>query len=154
MSEDFDEYDAFSKEMHEKFPVMFSRPYGGFCIGEGWWQIVRNLCSNIQSHIDWKNETRATLLKDNPYNHKIPDQVEQVYVAQIKEKFGGLRFYYEGGDATIDGMVTMAEAWAANTCEECGAPGVSRSGGWIRTLCDVHEKERQENMRKRFGEEE
>ena len=75
----------------------------------------------------------------------------QLVAVQIKEKFGGLRFYYEGGDDQIYGMVRMAESWAAVTCEECGAPGESRSGGWIKTLCDKHEEERQERYAKRNG---
>jgi len=65
------------------------------------------------------------------------------------EKFGGLRFYYDGGDEQIHGMVRMAESWAARTCETCGDPGKSRNGGWIRTLCDKHEAEYQERMRSR-----
>lgn len=138
-----DQYDEFTTRMHEKFPEMFSRPYGGFAIGEGWWPIIEALCNQIQSHINWANETRERLLKDNPYKHKIPKAVAQVYVAQIKEKFGGLRFYYDGGDDKIDGMVRMAESWAARHCEKCGKPGKQRSGGWIRTLCDEHEAEYQ-----------
>jgi len=62
----------------------------------------------------------------------------------MKEKFGGLRFYYDGGDDEVSGMVRMAEAWAEHTCEECGAPGKSRDSGWIKTLCDHHEAERQQ----------
>jgi hypothetical protein len=60
-----------------------------------------------------------------------------------------LRFYYQGGDEQVHGMVRMAEAWAANCCEECCAPGKSRNGGWIRTLCDIHEAEHQERLRTR-----
>jgi hypothetical protein len=74
--------------------------------------------------------------------------VPQVVVAQIKEKFGGLRFYYDGGDDEISGMVRMAEAWADTACEECGAIGKRRSGGWIRTLCDAHEAEHQARKNK------
>ncbi len=37
----------------------------------------------------------------------------------------------------------MAESWAGHSCEECGAPGEMRSGGWVKTLCDKHEAERQ-----------
>lgn len=69
---------------------------------------------------------------------KVPDKVPQVVAAQVKEKFGTLRFYYDGGNSTIDGMVRMAEAMSSRTCEECGAPGKSTSGGWIRTLCETH----------------
>ena len=148
MSFDEAKYDAFVKRMEETYPKMFSEPYGGFCIGEGWWQIVESLCANIQSHIDWNNDTRERLLKDNPYDHKIPDELSQVYIHQIKEKFGGLRFYYQGGDKTIQGMVRMAEAWADKTCEKCGNKGTIRHGGWMRTLCDEHEIERQELMKK------
>jgi hypothetical protein len=132
MSDEYEKYDAFAKQMEERFPKMFSEPYGGFCVDEGWWPILTNLCANIQSHTDWWNKNRET----RPV-------VEQVVVQQIKEKFGGLRFYYEGGDDTIRGMVTMAEAWAGNTCETCGKPGHQREGGWIKTLCDEHETERQ-----------
>ena len=69
---------------------------------------------------------------------------------QIKEKFGGLRFYYDGGDEYISGLVSMAESWAACSCETCGTPGERREGGWIRTLCDTHETERQSTIKERF----
>ena len=133
MSEEFEKYDAFAKHMEEQFPKMFGEKYGGFACGEGWWPILEKLCSNIQSHIDWKNRQLET--------------VPQVTVAQIKEKFGGLRFYYDGGDEQIRGMVQMAEAWADTSCEECGAPGKRRDGGWIKTLCDHHEAERQQRIK-------
>ena len=133
MSEEFEKYDAFAKQMEERFPKMFNGKYGGFACGEGWWPILEKLCSNIQNHIDWKN--------------KQSEIVPQVTVAQIKEKFGGLRFYYDGGDDHINGMVRMAEAWADASCEECGAPGKRRDGGWIKTLCDIHEAERQQRVK-------
>ena len=133
MSNEFEKYDAFAKQMEERFPKMFAEPFGGFACGEGWWPILEALCGQIQHHIDWKN--------------KQANVVHQVTVAQIKEKFGGLRFYYSGGDDAIDGMVRMAESWAARSCEECGAPGKSREGGWIKTLCDHHEAERQQRKR-------
>lgn len=132
MTDELEKYDAFAKQMEERFPKMFSQPYGGFAVGEGWWPILESLCSNIQHYLDWINK-----------NHDAHPVVEQVVVAQIKEKFGGLRFYYNGGDDRVYGMVRMAESWAAHACETCGAPGTSRSGGWIKTLCDEHETERQ-----------
>jgi len=133
MNNEFEKYDAFAKQMEERFPKIFAEPYGGFACGEGWWPILEALCGQIQHHIDWKN--------------KQGNVVHQVTVAQIKEKFGGLRFYYSGGDEAIDGMVRMAESWAARSCEECGAPGKSRDGSWIKTLCDHHEAERQQRKR-------
>ena len=135
MTNEFEKYDAFAKHMEERFPKMFSGKYGGFACGEGWWPILEKLCSNIQHHIDWKN--------------KQSEVVPQVTVAQIKEKFGGLRFYYDGGDDVINGMVRMAEIWASHACEECGAPGTSRDGGWIKTLCNTHHNLRE--SRKQSG---
>jgi hypothetical protein len=126
------EYDDFAKRMEEQYPAMFVGAYGGFAVGKGWWHIIETLCSNIQHHIDWANRKEQV--------------VEQVVVAQIKEKFGGLRFYYDGGDEQIHGMVRMAEAWADQSCETCGDKGERRSGGWVRTLCDKHEAERNQNV--------
>jgi hypothetical protein len=176
VSDEFEKYDAFAKQMEEKFPKMFVGTYGGFACGKGWWPILEKLCDNIQHHIDWRNTQRDREIElhaayTNGYEAlikfyqgksaepsdwdeskaqetlengvEVPKEVRQVVVAQIKEKFGGLRFYYDGGDAEISGMVRMAEAWAGNTCETCGAPGTSRSNGWIKTLCDTHEAERQ-----------
>lgn len=137
------DYDAFIKRLQTNYPVMFANSYGGVCTGPGWWPILENLCANIDSYTNWHNSMAE----------KYPSEYEAfapVTVAQIKEKFGGLRFYYDGGDAKIDGMVRMAESWAENACEECGKPGRRRAGGWVKTLCDEHEAERQERMNARF----
>lgn len=85
---------------------------------------------------DWDIE-RAEYAMNNDI--KVTPKVNWINVQQIKEKFGGLRFYYQGGDNEISGMVTMAEVWAGRTCETCSNKGEQRSGGWIRTLCDFHE---------------
>ena len=63
-------------------------------------------------------------------------EVYQVVAVQVKEKFGGLRFYYSGGDEYIDGLVAMAEAMSYVTCERCGRIGKQNTRGWIETLCD------------------
>ena len=113
-------------EMQEYFPKvypkMFQGKYGGIDCGEGWFNVLNMLCRNIQSYLNWK-----------------PD-VPQVVVEQIKEKLGTLRFYYQGGDDYVSGLVSMAEAITEVTCEECGSTGALRHGGWIKTLCDEHEE--------------
>lgn len=151
MSGDFEKYDAFSKRMEEKYPELFAEPYGGFCVGEGWWPIVETLCSQIDSYTKWANRTRQARLKDNPNDLKVPDEVPQVKVQQIKEKFGGLRFYYDGGDDFIRGLVTMAESWASKSCEDCGAPATKQTTGWIKNVCNVHFVERELARIERFG---
>lgn len=134
-------YEEFNDHLIKEFPLMFPTPVE-VSVGLGWRNIILELCEVIQSYIKWRNSTRQLLLEDNPYNHPIPEEVSQVVVGQIKEKFGGLRFYFTGGDQYINGAVRMAESWANQSCEECGAPGTRRSGGWIQTLCDTHDAER------------
>jgi hypothetical protein len=85
-------------------------------------------------------------------NRELRPVVPQTVVMQVKEKFGGLRFYYDGGDEAVAGMVRMAEAWADHSCEECGAPGTSGGKGWIRTLCPAHRAEADARYEERFKE--
>jgi hypothetical protein len=145
------------KELDEalcaKYPKIFVNRHGdmketlmcwGFECGDGWYQILDSLCGQIQHYSDWNNDNRAK-------GYQQYKEVPQVVAVQVKEKFGGLRFYYNGGDDTIHGMVRMAESWAAHTCEECGNLGKMRHGGWIRTLCDKHEAERTERYAKDNG---
>lgn len=80
--------------------------------------------------------------------------VHQVVVQQIKEKFGTLRFYYTGGDDYVQGLVNMAEAMSACTCETCGNLGEQRVDRWIRVLCDTHYAEIEENRKQKFIKEE
>lgn len=63
-------------------------------------------------------------------------------LSQVKEKFGGLRFYVETSNDAIFNRILLAEEESLRTCEVCGSPGKQRDGGWIRTLCDEHSKER------------
>jgi hypothetical protein len=136
-----------------KYPKIFVNRHGdvketlmcwGFECSDGWYNIINQLCANIQHHIDWSIKNNSW---DIEWNKEHPDEqrevrevVSQVVAVQIKEKFGTLRFYYDGGDAEIRGMTRMAESMSSVTCEECGNPGKTRGGGWVRTLCDHHEQ--------------
>lgn len=135
------------KTLCEKYPKIFSLRYGdmtdtamcwGFEHDDGWYNIIDQLCANIQSHIDWQ--------------HKQGNPIPQVVAEQVKEKFGTLRFYIQGGDEYIDGLITMAESMSGIICEHCGSPGKRRDGGWIKTLCDQHDKERKARYAQRTGE--
>ena len=91
---------------------------------------------------DWVLSKVADALADpEPQCRQVPEACPQVVAVQVKEKFGTLRFYYDGGDDMIDGMVRMAESMSAVTCETCGAPGTTGGRGWISTLCETHRAE-------------
>ena len=107
--------------------------------------LTKFVCKDKQFPSLWEEERIDDLLKTE---QRITPKVDWIVIEQVKEKFGGLRFYYQGGDEHISGMVTMAESWAGSICEKCGNKGQRRQGGWIRTLCDVHEAEYQEKMSK------
>lgn len=179
-------YDEYEKHMAEKYPRYCGElaRFGGYAIGEGWYPIIEQLVSEIDSYTTWKRNTRAYQLRmtrarakgrdavlkfichgkePRVYDEERADnimaeevnvipKVHWVHIEQIKEKFGGLRFYYYGGDEQIHGMVRMAELWAGRTCEKCGNKGERRQGGWVRTLCDVHEQEHQDRNKKMSDE--
>lgn len=65
---------------------------------------------------------------------------ETLRFEQIKEKFGTLRLYYDGGGEIARDVTTTAESVAAAyICDVCGAPGHFVDSGWMRTRCDRHE---------------
>lgn len=65
-------------------------------------------------------------------------KAENVTITQIKEKWGGLRFYVAGAKPELWEAIEAAEAKSFTMCEDCGASGKRRNAGWIRTLCDEH----------------
>lgn len=93
----------------------FSRHYkDSFPVGEGWKPLVEKLVGDI--------------IKIDP----------DVEVTQVKEKFGGLRFYVSGANDQVYDLIEQAEAVSLKICEECGT-GVTVTtkpvNGWILTLC-------------------
>jgi hypothetical protein len=127
MKKELDDYlcQTYPKLFTERhLPMTVTCMCWGFECGDGWFQILNQLCQNIQQHIDWQNRTEEV--------------IPQVVVQQVKEKFGTLRFYYSGGDNYIRGLVSMAESMSGVTCETCGKPGTSTGGSWIRTVCKEH----------------
>jgi len=65
----------------------------------------------------------------------------QCEAVQVKQKFGSLRFYTNGCNEDAKKLIDEAEEKSFKTCEVCGAPGKLRKGGWVRVLCDKHDKE-------------
>ena len=66
------------------------------------------------------------------YTYNKPKQVK---VAQYKEKFGGLRFYIDGGDDYVEGMIRFAQYLVSMTCQQTGEAGdLCKKGSWYATL--------------------
>lgn len=131
--------DKLNKLLRADFPLMFEGlPTGYVSCHDGWYDLLHCLCHTIQSHIDSRQRQHEWLISrgDTPTNDLVP----QVRVQQIKEKFGTLRFYFRGGDEYIYGAAQVAEHMSSRICEDCGAPGKLRDGGWIRTLCNPCEE--------------
>ena len=67
-------------------------------------------------------------------------------IVQIKEKFAGLRIYYDiEGDADeetrkqINDAIDRAEIDSYTICEICGEQGKVQKKGWWKTLCIMHQ---------------
>ena len=77
-------------------------------------------------------EIRKILIKGNYLN--------DYRIAQIKEKFGGLRWYDEGAPASIyrelQDIIDKYEELSYCTCICCGRPATKISQGWINPFCD------------------
>lgn len=78
---------------------------------------------------------------------------------QVKEKFGGLRYYAESTEDTSDndktmffGMTFFAESLSFQTCEQCGLPGTQKGQGWIVTMCDECYDKRMKERKALYGE--
>jgi hypothetical protein len=65
-------------------------------------------------------------------------------IAQVKEKFGGLRYYvdlsiHQGQDTArhiIEVLINHAESQSFSICENCGQLGKLTNSSWRKTLCD------------------
>jgi hypothetical protein len=115
----------------EAYPDLFRPPAGALegaegspdC-GQGWRDLLERACVRI----------RAAVQADGG----------SFKATQIKEKFGSLRFYWDGAlspeaVALVEEAVDLAEARSACTCEICGAEGrLHYRGGWLATACAEH----------------
>ena len=86
-----------------------------FDVQVGWYPLIKNLINEL-INLGWDKQ-----------------------VTQVKEKFGGLRFYINGGSDEIYNKITEAEKLSHETCELCGKKGELRTKiRWFTTLCDEH----------------
>ncbi|MCA1806515.1 MAG: hypothetical protein LC687_01425 [Actinobacteria bacterium] len=89
----------------------------GFECGDGWFDLIYKLCEDLA-------------------DMELPMDFE---VIQVKEKFGGLRFYINGATEDVFDRINKAEEESYTICENCGEPseGPERTKGWVSTLCET-----------------
>ncbi len=91
--------------------------YQGIAVHDGWIPLLDQLCCALTDVI------RA-------------DQLS-FQATQVKEKFGQLRFYAQGGTARTRALIDAAELQSGTICEGCGdASHLRNRGGLITTICN------------------
>ena len=94
----------------------------GFEHRDGWFDLLWELCERLEPAV-----AAAEKETGRPFQ-----------VLQVKQKFGGLRFYANYTNDKISALVEAAEFDSFHTCEVCGKPGKRRGSAWIQTVCDEH----------------
>ena len=116
-------------EFPKLYTELFENVYCGYHCEAGWYPLLHTLCKLLQHH----NKQKGL----------------QIRIAQIKEKFGGVRFYVDGEDDYASGLIRMAEAISSLICEGCGTTidveckGIRGEGSWLKTLCGACRTKRQ-----------
>ena len=106
------------EELYKRYPAIFEHEREISC-GDGWFDLIDALCEQLQ--------------------HGTEEQgMPQVVAVQVKEKFGGLRFYVQEHSDQQRGMITLAQAMSYRICDVCGARGELRGPIIARTRCDKH----------------
>jgi hypothetical protein len=127
-NEDYKAYkERMQKDFFDKYPMLFpnGHPRCGFSVDYGWWPLLTTLCDDLMK-----------IVEESP----LPMEEKAFRVDQVKEKFGGLRFYlgavHESISEKVYERVTESESLSFKVCEKCGQPGSEGGLGWIKTLCD------------------
>ena len=99
--------------------IQQTNPYQySFAVGDGWYKLIYELV----------HEVRVNDLKKGDWVTK---------ATQIKEKFGGLRFYVTGTSDKNWALIRNAEQKSYAVCEETGSEVEvgTWNNGWVRTMC-------------------
>lgn len=73
--------------------------------------------------------------------------IEEYRIIEIKEKWGGLRWYDAGGTDETYEIIEKYEKISEKTCVKCGAPATKESVGWISPWCDGCAEKMSDRMR-------
>lgn len=124
-------------------------------VGPGWKHLLEILDRIMVRAIENARINAAVTLPEHREEGNTAEA--SVEILQIKEKFGGLRVYFQTKGMSIrfreylNGAASFAECMSLRTCEVCGAeegvetrPNSQRKYSRTLTLCTKHHQERDE----------
>lgn len=146
-------------KLYERYPEIFEQRSTGFEHGDGWYNILDCLCFALMQTVNqrrsslewlenigvgnekWANGDKVSYAEINDAKYKLEEALRELPRAvQVKEKFGGLRFYVNQANEEQYAYLYFAELMSTTICEQCGSPAKPTGKGWIRTLCEEHAK--------------
>lgn len=90
----------------------------GICVSDGWYDLLFNLCTDIQSEVN---------------KHNI---LKEFSIEQVKEKLGKLRVYVFDANMEIYNLIEKAQDESGHVCEVCGQKGsLIEDDGWLSVRC-------------------
>jgi len=110
-----------TEKLLKDFPSLYKQYYlpmeqtcmcWGFEVDDGWFNIIYKLSTDLM---------------------KVNSECE---ACQVKEKFGGLRFYTDNLNEEGHKLIEWAEKMSFSICEVCGSPGKLYTEKWYKTLCE------------------
>jgi hypothetical protein len=146
MNEQVSAQDAMIEELVGKYPNIFKEGAQVIMCGAGWNGILDKLCTSIECYV-------------GEFNKRNPDCPISFKASQVKQKFGGLRFYgsldnielvrsyslacgdnkilkdYDIAFHRVFGAISSTEFISTIVCESCGNKG-SIDGNSFRMRCE------------------
>ena len=151
------------EELAKRWPDLMQKSEQEYIgVGHGWHHIIDVLFEMLSRDVE-RARYQLKYALENPLNmyaskplSELESNLETALkelptIVQIKEKFGGLRVYTNGTTEIHYAYIDFATTMASRTCEVCGVPGESRNTGWVKTLCNKHHKEREEENAERMS---
>ena len=143
------------EEFAKRYPELMAKSRQDYIgVGKGWYSILNVLFGLLSRDVAQAKYQLKYALEhpESKYVKPIAELEANLATAldqlpviqQIKEKFGSLRFYVDGGTNAHHAYISFAESMSYNTCEVCGSRGEARNDGWTKVLCEHHHRERQQ----------
>lgn len=109
------------QRLAKKFPRLYTKVMCGISFHLAWGPVIDELSEEIEKIV-------------------MEDNLTEFKVDQVKEKFGGLRYYVSGANDRVYKAIAKAEKKIETMCVVCGEPGKLCTNGWWTVYCDKHKR--------------